>query len=186
MSVLELAAALLGLANIVLLVRRSVWNYPFALAMTGLYGWLFFRERLYSDALLQFFFIAVNLWGWWLWVRAAGRDGDIRVRTLPPALRWGWIAGGIVATLGWGTLMAQHTNAAYPWPDAGIAITSVIAQILLAKRYIENWALWVAVDIASLPLYAAKSLYPTVLLYALFLGLSIAGWRAWSRAERDA
>lgn len=186
MSALELAAALLGLANIVLLVRRSVWNYPVALAMVGMYGRLFYRERLYSDALLQLFFAAVNIWGWWLWRRAAGRDGDIRVRTLAPALRWRWAAAGIAATLGWGTLMASRTDASYPWADATIAITSVVAQILLAKRYIENWLLWVAVDLASLPLYAVKALYPTVLLYALFLLLSIAGWHAWRRAERVA
>lgn len=79
---------MLGLADIVLLVRRSVCNYPFALAMVGLYGWLFFRERRYCDAFLQFFFVAVNLWGWWLWRRAAGRDGEIAVRMLQLVLRW--------------------------------------------------------------------------------------------------
>ena len=186
MSPLELVAAALGLGNIVLLVRRSAWNYPFALAMVTLYGVLFFRERLYSDALLQLFFLAVNLWGWWLWLRAEGRDGTIRVRTLAPALRWRWAAAGAAATLGWGAAMARYTDAAYPWPDAGIAIASVIAQILLAKRYLENWALWIAIDLASLPLYAAKALYPTVLLYMLFLILSVQGWRMWRRAEREA
>ena len=63
MSPIEVTAAILGLVNVVLVVRRSLWNYPFALAMVTLYGWIFFHEKLYSDALLQIFFVVVNLYG---------------------------------------------------------------------------------------------------------------------------
>src|SRR3546814_427665 len=77
MSPIEIAAFVLGVVNLVLLVRRSIWNYPFALAMVALYAQVFFAAKLYSDALLQIFFFVVNLYGWWQWRRSQAHEGDI-------------------------------------------------------------------------------------------------------------
>src|SRR5687768_4650535 len=82
MEPLELAAVALGLANIVLLVRRSIWNYPFGMAMVSLYAVIFFRARLYGEAGLQGFFFVVNAYGWWLWARAGGLERAVAVRWL--------------------------------------------------------------------------------------------------------
>lgn len=184
MSTLELVAALLGVANVVLLIRRSIWNYPFAMAMVTLYAGVFWRERLYSDALLQLFFLAVNGWGWVLWARNRQAAGTIVVRGLSARDGLAWAAGGLTVLALWGGLEARFTDAAYPWADAGIAIGSVIAQLLLAKRYVENWPLWVAVDTVSIPLYAWKGLYATMILYMLLLALAAWGWIAWRRVAR--
>ena len=101
MSPVEAAATLLGLINVTLVVRRSMWNYPFALAMVSLYAWVFFGEKLYSDALLQFFYIAVNLYGWWNWARSRARTGEVRVEQLGYAARLGWLAGCVAASAAW-------------------------------------------------------------------------------------
>ena len=74
MSTIEIAAFVLGVINVALVVRRSIWNYPFALVMVLLYARIFYDAKLYSDALLQFFFFAVNLYGWWAWGRAAASE----------------------------------------------------------------------------------------------------------------
>lgn len=182
MNLLEWVAAGLGVANIVLLVRRSLWNYPFALAMVSLYAVVFYQARLYSDALLQGFFFAANVYGWQQWLAGRGDDGVVEVRHLTNRARAGWIAAIAVLTLGWGTLMHRLTDAAAPYWDAGIAMGSVAAQLLLAKRYVENWPLWVAVDVAAIGLYAVKDLPLTAALYALFLILACLGWREWQRA----
>ncbi|SFR86320.1 nicotinamide riboside transporter PnuC [Sphingomonas jatrophae] len=184
MSVLELVAVALGLGNILLLVRRSVWNFPFGIAMVALYAMIFWQAQLYSDALLQLFFIVVNAWGWALWSRNREAVGDIIVRSMSPRLIAGSAVCGTAAIFIWGLLEARLTDAAYPWLDAGVAIASVIAQILLARRYIENWLVWIGVDIASILLYALKGLHPTMMLYTLFLALSAWGWIEWRRAER--
>jgi nicotinamide mononucleotide transporter len=90
------------------------------------------------------------------------------------------------AILGWGAMMHRYTNASYPWWDASAAILSVVAQILLARRYIENWVLWIVVDLLSIGLYAAKGLWVTMVLYAIFLVLAALGLLRWRRVHRDA
>jgi nicotinamide mononucleotide transporter len=184
MSPIEIAAVVLGLINVTLVVRRSIWNYPFALAMVALYAWIFWGVKLYSDMLLQGFFFAVNIYGWWYWARSIATEGDVVVERLAPGARAGWVAGCLVGTAGWGWLMHRYTDAAFPWWDAGVAMASVAAQILQSRRKIESWLLWIGVDVAAIGLYAAKGLMLTALLYALFLLLSIWGLVDWRRAER--
>jgi nicotinamide mononucleotide transporter len=182
MSVLEWVAAGLGVLNVFLVVRRSVWNYPFGLFMVALYFFVFLEARLYSDALLQIFFFIVQLYGWVNWVRARTAAGEVPVGRMTGRARLLWAAGTVLASLVWGLGMARYTNAAAPIIDAFIAGTSIAAQILMARRVIENWAAWILVDIVAVALYFSRGLYPTSALYLLFLLLSIAGLIGWSRA----
>lgn len=183
MSPIEATASLLGLINVTLVVRRSVWNYPFALAMVSLYAWVFFHEKLYSDALLQLFFFAVNLYGWWNWTRSRADTGEVRVEGLGHVARLCWLAGGIAASVGWGALMHRYTDAAFPWWDGSIAMLSIAAQILQSRRNWESWLLWIAVDIAAVPLFALKGLWLTAGLYLVFLALSVWGLIQWTKAR---
>lgn len=178
----ELLAAALGLANIVLLARRNIWNYPFAIAMVILYAGIFLRTKLYSDALLQIFFLIVNIYGWIVWARSKADTGIVAARAMPDRQRMIWALGGAIGIGLWGAAMARFTDAALPWWDASIAITSVVAQILLSRRYWENWLLWIAVDIVSIGVYAAKGLRATVLLYLIFLAVSVWGYAGWRRS----
>lgn len=184
MTVVEAVAALLGLINIVLVVRRSVWNYPFGLAMVTLYGWLFAQPevRLYSDAGLQLFFFAVQLYGWRNWSRSQAEAGEVLVLPLGATAWRGTLATVGAATLGWGLLMHRLTDAALPWWDAFIAMGSVAAQLLMARRFVENWYLWIAVDIVAIGVYAAKGLMITAFLYIAFLMLSVMGLAQWRKA----
>lgn len=183
MSEIEILAVLLGIANILLIIRRSVWNYPFALAMVALYFFIFRDAKLYSDAGLQVFFFAVNLYGWWSWTRNKAADGDIRVRRLPALGHALWIIGSVIAIWGWGMFMGLHTQTSYPYWDASVAMLSVAGQILMARRFVENWHWWILVNSISIPLYIAKQLYLTAGLYGLFLVLAIAGLVEWRKVE---
>lgn len=182
MSWLEWVAAGLGVINVALVVRRNVWNYPFGLAMVALYFFVFFEARLYSDALLQIFFFIVQIYGWVNWVQARGASGEVPVAVLTWPVRAAWIGGTALASLAWGLGMAHFTDAAAPIVDAFIAGTSIAAQILMARRKIENWVAWILVDIVAIGLYFSRDLYPTSALYLLFLLLSIAGLIGWRRA----
>lgn len=186
MSPIEAAAALLGLVNVWLVVRRSVWNYPFGIVMVLLYARIFFEAKLYSDALLQLFFLVVQLYGWWNWTRSRAESGEVVVLRLGGRARLTWAASCAVAALGWGALMHNYTDASYPWWDAAVAILSVAAQILLSRRFVENWVLWIVVDLLAIGLYAAKDLWLTAGLYGIFLGLATWGLVAWARAGRAA
>lgn len=183
MNPIEVVAALLVVVNVALVARRSVWNYPFGIVAVTLYGWVFLGARLYSDVLLQGFFLVLNAYGWWNWQRNREQAGTVVVLSLSWNARLAWLAGIAAATWGWGTLMHRHTDAALPWWDAGVAIASVAAQVMMARRHWENWVLWIAVDVASVGLYSAKELWPTTVVYSLLTGLAIWGLGDWLRAR---
>ena len=184
--VVEWIAAALGVINISLLIFRSVWNFPFGIAMVALYIFVFFEKRLYAEAGLQVFFILAQLWGWWLWLKIGGEDDRVPVRWLDWLSRgvWVMVTAAVSVNLGWA--MHKFTNAVLPYADAGIAGASVAAQILLAYRRIENWVLWIVIDVAAVALYIDRGLYPTAGLYGGFLVLSLIGLKEWIEAERRA
>ena len=181
---IEYAAALLGLVNIALLIFRNVWNFTFGMAMVALYILVFYEERLYAEAGLQVFFFAAQGWGWWLWLRVGGEDNRVPVRWLDNPSRAVWLAVTAALSLNLGWVMHRFTDAVMPYADAGIAGASVAAQILLAFRRIENWLVWIVIDIASIALYLNRGLYPTAGLYGGFLVMSLFGLKEWIDAER--
>jgi nicotinamide mononucleotide transporter len=181
MSPIEIVAALLGIANIALLVRRSVWNYPFGLLMVAIYAVVFYRARLYPDACLQVFFFVVQLYGWWNWVHGRNDDGLVRVEILSPRERAMWVTVTVAFALAIGWFFSTYTNASAPWMDGSIAAMSVVGQYLLSVRRIENWYLWIAADTVAVPLYLWKGLYATSALYLIFWGFSLAGYFEWRR-----
>lgn len=181
MGGLEIAAALLGVVNVVLVVRRSTWNYPFGIAMVSLYFLVFWKAKLYSDALLQIFFFIIQLYGWWAWYHARHIDHGVAVRRMSGGARLRWLGGTAVAVLIWGTGMARWTDAAAPMVDATTAGVSVTAQILQSLRRVESWVLWIAVDLIAIGLFAWRGLLVTTALYGLFLVLAIVGLFEWRR-----
>jgi nicotinamide mononucleotide transporter len=180
---IEFLASLFGVANILLIVRRSVWNFPAALVMVTLTGIVLWDAKLYSDAGLQLFFFVVNILGWVLWSRNQGEEGEIIVDRLGTLGRIGWIAAAMCAVYGWGLFMALNTDATYPWWDASVAMLSVAAQILMTRRYIDNWHWWIVVNLVSIGLYWQKELYWFTGLYVIFLGMAVWGLIEWRRAE---
>jgi nicotinamide mononucleotide transporter len=180
MSFLEWVAAGLLLINIILVARRSVWNFPFAIAGVALYVMIFWQARLYSMAGLQVFFVIINAYGWWAWWRGKENDGDVIVRFLSPAARVVWIIASFSAVIGWGWTMQQFSGGAFPYSDAAGAMLSVVAQILMVWRYVENWAWWVIVNIISVVLFVESGLYVSSALYMLNWGLAVYGLVVWS------
>ena len=184
MSRIEIVAAILGVVNIILLVRRSIWNYPFGIVMVSLYGVVFFQARLYSDALLQVFFFVVQIYGWWVWYHARDSAGLVKVELMSVRWRAIWLAIVGIATVAEGWYLANYTSDAAPWLDANTTAMSVVAQYLLSIRKIENWILWIVTDVVQIGLYYWKGLYPTTGLYILFLVLSCVGLYEWLREWR--
>jgi nicotinamide mononucleotide transporter len=182
--VLEWVAAGLGVINITLLVWRSVWNYPFGMAMVALYIFVFFEKRLYAESGLQLFFFAAQGWGWWLWNK--GEDGaQVAVAWLDNVSRGVWLTGTLALSLNLGWALARFTNAAMPFADSAVTGASIAAQLLLGFRRVENWVLWIVIDVASIGLYINRGLYPTAGLYGGFLVLSLLGLKEWAQAARD-
>ena len=186
MSPVEGVAALLILINVWLVARRSIWNYAFGIAGVAIYGVVFFRAKLYSDTLLQVFFLIVQFYGLWQWRRSQRDAGEVVVERLTGTARLRWAAGIALAILGWGWLMHRFTDASFPWWDASVAMISVAAQYLMSVRKLENWWLWILANLVSIGLYAAKALWITTGLYVLLLGIAVLGLARWRAARQGA
>lgn len=184
MKALEWAAMGLGLVNIALLIFRIHWNYAFGIASVALYIFVFFESRLYAESGLQVFFVLAQIWGWYLWLKIGGEDNRVPVRWLDWQSRAVWLTVTAALSLNLGWVMHRFTNAAMPYADAAIAGASVAAQILLAYRRIENWMLWIVIDIGAVLLYIDRGLYPTAGLYGGMLVMSLFGLKEWVETER--
>ena len=184
---LELLAFVLAVAMVVLNIRVNPLGWPLAIVSSLLYFALFWNSRLYGDAGLQIFFVVIATWGWWQWLRGTLPDGSaLPVRRLPTHLRWRLLAVLVLAWPATGWFLKNFTDTDVPWWDAFPTAASVIGQWLLGRKYVENWLAWIVVNIVSVGLFAYKGLWLTVLLYTLFIGMSVAGWRAWQRVRVDA
>lgn len=182
---IENTAALLGLINVAILVRRSIWNYPFGIASVALYTYVFFKAGLYSDTLLQPYFLLMQIYGWWNWLHGRNKDGLARIENMSLQERALSAAGTAAIALGLGWTFSHFKSAAAPYLDASCAAMSITAQYLLSIRRLENWILWISVDVIYIALYWWKDLRATSVLYAVFLVLSIAGLAEWLREYRS-
>ena len=184
-TALELLAFVLSLWMVACNLRVNPLGWPLAIVSSLLYGLLFMQSKLYGEAGLQLLFIALAGWGWWQWLRGKGDDGKaLRVSRMSRRSR----APAALATLAaWpllGLLLKHATDSDVPFLDALPTVASVTGQILLARKRVENWAVWLFVNVVSVGLFAYKGLWLTVVLYSLFAALSVVGLRAWQRLER--
>ena len=179
---LEIVASVLGVLMVLANLRVKPIGWPLAIASSLLYGLLFADSRLYGEAMLQVFFVVVAGWGWWQWLHARGSDGQaLEVRWMTRNGRVVAIAGTLVAWPLLALLLDRGTDSDVPWLDALVTVASITGQILLGRKFIDNWPVWVGVNAVSIGLFAFKGLWLTVLLYAVFLLLAVAGWRAWQQ-----
>jgi nicotinamide mononucleotide transporter len=185
-TVLEIVAFVLALAMVAANMRVNSVAWPLAIASSLLYALLFADSRLYGEASLQLVFVTLSLWGWWQWLRGTGQGGaPLVVRRLARRQRTLAAAATLAAWPLLGLLLRHTTDSDVPYLDALPTVGSIAGQILLGRKFVENWPVWVGVNIVSVGLFAVKGLWLTVLLYALFTVLAWVGWRAWSRLAHD-
>ncbi len=190
MSWMEAVAAFTGLISVILAVRNNIWTWPWGIVSVILYAIVFRDYKYYANAGLQVFcFLPLSIYGWWAWLRCGpNRDDDLPILPLSSKARWIW--AGITLVLSIILVHAMRTPAwADPSPAAdGITTAfSIVAQCLQSRKIIENWALWIAADVIYafyLFPHSNPPLYFSTALYVIFLGLAIAGWRAWLRIMR--
>lgn len=178
---LELVAVALSLWMVRCNFRVDPLGWPLAIASSALYALLFLHSRLYGEAALQGVFIALAGWGWWQWLHGTTADGAaLPLRRLAPRQRWALAALTLAAWPLLGALLARATDSDVPYLDALPTVGSLAGQWLLARKWVDNWAVWLAVNVVSVGLFAIKGLWLTVGLYAVFAVLSLLGWRAWA------
>jgi nicotinamide mononucleotide transporter len=181
-TLLEIAAFVIALAMVVANMRVLWVAWPLAITSSLMYALLFADAKLYGEAGLQFVFVAVALWGWWQWLRGTDAAGaPLAVHRLAPRA---WLRALAATAAGWvglALLLDHATDSPVPWFDALPTAASITGQVLLARKCLENWPTWLAVNLVSVALFAHKALWLTAVLYALFAVLSVVGWRVWQQ-----
>ena len=177
---LELVAFVLALCMVWANLRVRAVAWPLAIISSLLYALLFADSKLYGEASLQFVFVALALWGWWQWLRGTTPSGaPLPVRHLHARQRL-WAAAATLAA--WpllGLLLKHSTDSDVPFFDALPTAASITGQLLLGRKFVDNWPVWLAVNLVSMALFATKGLWLTVVLYGIFALLSVVGWRVW-------
>lgn len=180
---LETAGMVTTLWGIWLTARRSMMCWPIILVSDVLYLIVFYQARLLSDSLLQVFFLAFTLYGWWHWARGVREDGEVRPVRLERRAMWIALVLGVAGSLVLGQL-AKMVHASLPYVDATLTSYSLVASWWGARKHTANWWLWIVVDVVYVGEYIYKDLWMTAALYAVLVGLAVVGLRDWSRAAR--
>ncbi len=184
LTLLEAIAVITGLVHVFLLTREKVIAWPFGLLSVGLYVYIFQDARLYSDVILHLVYIGLNIYGWWNWSRKDADQATLPVSSLSRSARFLYLVFILAGTLVWGALMQRYTDASYPFPDAFTTVASLVAQFLLTRKKLENWLIWIVVDVVAMNIYALKGLYLTTGLYGVYLLICIKGLLDWQRSLR--
>lgn len=180
---LEIAANVITGVSIFLAGRNNLHTWWTGILGCSLFAMLFYQSNLYADVLLQGFFVASSVAGWWQWRH--GRMGEplpVTHANLRTLLRLAF--GGVLVTAAYGALLHHYTDAYAPFVDSSVLVFSVIAQLLLLQRRVENWPLWILVNAIAMPLYASRGLYLTAALYGCYLINAIVSWMVWRTLAR--
>ena len=182
MTTIEIVAAGILLISVILSAVENIWSWPTAIVGVALYIIVFYEAKLYADMGLQFIYIAISIYGWWKWLHGGEDKGELRVSRAPmPTLIIGsLLAAAFAVTLG--LLFRQFTDNPLPFADSALTSFSLLAQFLMAKKYIENWYIWIVVDVFYIAMFIFKHLYPTAVLYAAFIGACTLGLVQWRKA----
>lgn len=176
---LEVLAAAFGIWSVWLSTRQHLWAWPTAIVNVVLYAVVFRAAKLYADMGLQVVYAVLSAYGWYHWKHGGAHDSTLPVAR---ASRREWLvltALAAVAATGLARLLANKTDAALPAMDATLSVVSLAAQYMMTRKLIENWLVWIALDVVYIGMFEYKQLHVTAALYAVWLVLAVLGWRSW-------
>lgn len=182
---IEILAVVFSLVCVLLIIRENIWQW--LVGIIGVLGYLlvFLYSGLYGLMLLQVVFIGLQIYGWREWLYGGKDKGELKISRLPSQLIIVLFFGGAVATAAMATLFQKYTNAAMPLADSAATALSLIAQWMLAKKYLENWLVWMVVNIITIFIGIYQQLFLTAGLYTVFFVLAILGFLAWQKSYRS-
>lgn len=176
---LEIGANALVSVSILLAGRNSVHTWWIGIVGCALFAIVFMQARLYADATLQGFFVVASAIGWWQWLHGSQSRGPLPVTRASRRMLLLCAVGGVLGGAGYGALLHAWTDAYAPFVDSLVLSFSVVAQLLLMRRHLETWPVWLVVNTLAVPLFASRGLYVTSALYVAYWINAIVAWRHW-------
>jgi nicotinamide mononucleotide transporter len=182
-TLLEIAGVITGLLCVYLAAKNNIWNWPFAAISVIIYIFIFFEARLLADMGLQFYFLGMNIYGWWYWSQRAPSEKKIPVARIKKSEAGLSVVAIVVFTFILGSLL-KYTTASFPYLDSFCTACSLVAQVFLARKVLENWLIWIFVDIIYVGVYTFKDLHLTALMYAVYVAIALMGYIDWRKEAR--
>jgi nicotinamide mononucleotide transporter len=182
MHIIEVAGALTGVLAVWLTTRQQIWCWPIGIVSVLLYVFVFYEARLYATMGLQVVYVALAVYGWYAWAKGGPDEGPLRVSRASSLTVAVALGIGLAATVGLGLLLARHTDESLPFTDSAVTSFSLVAQWMQARKLLENWWLWLVVDIAYVGINQSQGLMPTAGLYMVYSALALAGLLQWRRS----
>ena len=180
----EVVAVALAIGYLVLAIRQNIWCWVCAGISTAIYVWLFASARLYMESALNLFYFAMAVYGYLVWRDGGADDSGRPVVVWPISVHAMAIAAVIIATSVSGFLLAEFTDAVYPYIDSATTFAAIWATFLVARKVLENWWYWLVIDAASVIIYWSRDLQLTALLFVLYVVLIPIGLVSWTRSYR--
>ncbi len=184
-TLIEWVGALTGIYCVYLAAKQSIWNWPVAIISVVAYVVVFYKSQLYGDAGLQIYFLGTSIYGWYFWIRKKEKHEKPVVSLNKKEFAW-IITATLVLSLLLGLFLKHFTPTNVPYIDGFCTAISFIAQILMTRKVLQNWALWIFVDICYVPLYIYKNLFVTAILYVILLVLASMGHIDWKKEYKKA
>jgi nicotinamide mononucleotide transporter len=188
-GLVEFAGTATSLWSVWITQRRNVLALPVGIVSVALMGWFFLEIGLIGQTLLHWaYYLPVQFWAWQQWTRGGDGHSELTVTSLSRPGRAAILAGGLVFTVLFGWLLdAGWQDAVYTYWDASIVAASVIAMILLSRKKVESWWLWIGpVNVSAIALYLSTGAHMFAALYVLFLVMAFVGLARWKRAAEMA
>jgi len=179
-NLLEVIGVITGLLCVYLAALNNIWNWPIAVISVGIYIFIFYDTHLYADMGLQFYFMVMNFYGWYFWSRKPKSDKKTPVLLITNKEILISIAAIVLFTIILGSGL-KYTTASYPYLDSFCTACSLIAQVFLARKVLENWLIWIFVDIIYVGVYIFKHLDLTAIMYAIYVGIALLGYLDWKK-----
>jgi nicotinamide mononucleotide transporter len=190
-SPLELTGAITGLLCVYLAAINNIWNWPFAIVSTGIYIFVFADAALYADMGQNVYLFFINLYGWYYWSRQPANTPKVpvvRINTKQVATLI-TVAAFLSPALGFLLVklapILHYQPAAFPYLDSFCTVVSLTAQVYMARKVLENWLIWIFVDIVYTGIYISKDLQPTAIMFAIYALLALYGYIDWRRTYKQ-
>lgn len=182
MDWLELTGSIVGLLYLWLEYKASIYLWFVSIVMPAIYLVVYYRAGLYADFGINIYFMLASVYGWVVWMFGKARnrqdDGEGLVRFRMSLLPFAILVFVIMFMLiGW--VLIRFTDSTVPWLDSFTTAASIVGMWMLARKYVEQWLVWIVVDVVSSGLYIYKGLYFTSLLYLLYAVIAVYGYRNW-------
>ncbi|MBD1398287.1 nicotinamide mononucleotide transporter [Pontibacter sp. JH31] len=181
MSLIEVIGVITGIAGVWLAARQHIWTWPVSIVSVTAYVFVFLDARLYADMGLSVFYIISSVYGWYEWLYGGKGHTERQVTKVSQRELWVLIALVVVFTGGLGYFLDNYTDADLSYTDSATTAVSLMAYWMMARKRLENWLVWLVVDVVYVGVYLYKELYLTAFLYFVFLILATVGYLDWKR-----